>query len=232
MRMSHLLALLFVAVVGAPLESFADDKTHRELIQASTSKEKGAFHVVFTETIKSKDQRDWKDAYAATVEVFKGDKSLGKFRASTLPNFLPGKGKPEDWKYAVVQATCAFPADLKSRYYKWTRMKRVDGKRPCLRLAKEVPTVNISSLRVEEMSMSELLKRLEGESKAQRYLKYAEDILVHSGKDQDWRGSAGCLTLHPDDAQRFFDLIPEGERGTLELNRVIEDEAALASYCY
>ncbi len=208
------------------------EKSHRDLIEASTVKQKSEFHVVFEETIKSREQRDWKDAYSATVEVFRGEMPIGKFRASTLPNFIPSRGKPKDWKYAVVQATCAFPSDLKGRSFTWTRTKRADGKRPCLRLAKEVPIVNLSSERAGKLTLSDLLAMLKDESKANRYGRYAEDILVHSGQSQDWRGSAGCLTIHPDDADKLFELIPEGMKGTLELNRGIEDENAKASYCY
>lgn len=212
--------------------SIADEKLHKELIKASTTAEQAPYHVIFTETIKSKEQRDWKDSYAAKVEVLKDGKSLGQFRASTLPNFLPGSGKPKDWKYAVVEATCSFPADLKGRFYTWTRPKRADGKRPCLRLADQVPTVNLSSAREADITVGKILSMLGEESKAKRYDRYAEDILVHSGHKQDWRGSAGCLTIHPDDAEKFFSLIPENVKGTLELNRGIEDEDAKASYCY
>lgn len=227
--------LLSVAACGllVAFRSVANEPpTHRKLIEASTSKDKGFFHVVCTETITSKQQRDWKDSYAATVEVFKGGKSIGKFRGSTLPNFVPSKDRPKEWKYSVVQATCAFPTDLKERYYTWTRTKRADGKRPCLRLAKQVPTVNLSSVRAAEMTQKELLSMLGEESKASRYAQFAEQILVHSGQSQDWRGSAGCLTIHPDDADMFFALIGEGIDGTLALNRGIEDEKSQSSYCY
>jgi len=223
------LALFFVSLAAA---LGADAAGHRQLIASSTKTEKGHIHLVFTETIKSKHQWQWKNSYSATVEVFKDGKSVGKYRGSTLPNFLPGRGKPQDWKYAVVQATCAFPNDLKPRYYTWTRMKRADGIRPCLRLAKEVPTVNLSSARAEEMKSADLLSMLREESTSGRYRKFAENILVHSGQDQDWRGSAGCLTIHPDDAGKFFGQISEGIDGTLELNRGIEDSEAMASYCY
>ena len=221
---------VFLACISAVVS--ADDTGHRELIRSSTTPEKAKIHIVFTETLKSKEQSKWIDAYAGTVEVFAEEKSIGKFRASTLPNFLPGRGKPDDWKYAVVQATCAFPTDLRPRFYTWQRTIRADKQRPCLRLASEVPTVNLSSVRAAEMTRIELLELLEGESKNRRYMKYAEAILVHSGSGQSWRGSAGCLTLHPDDASKFFDLIPVGVNGTLELNRGIEDENTLTSRCY
>lgn len=232
--MSHQRALtvLLTSLVILPTLLRADDANHRSLITASTTAEKGHIHVVFTETIKSNEQRDWKGTYSAVVEVFKDGKSVGKCRGSSLPNFLAGNDKPADWKYAVVQATCAFPGDLKNRFYTWSRTKRADGARPCLRLKKEVPTVNLSSARAAEMKLADVLHMLDEESKSGRYMKYAEDILVHSGYKETWRGSAGCLTIHPEDADAFFGLITEGVEGTLELNRGIEDEAAMASYCY
>lgn len=232
MRHLHVLTVLLATIVSLSSLVRADDADHRRLINASTTGVKGHIHVVITETIKSREQRDWKGAYSATVEVFKDGKSIGKFRGSTLPNFQPSSDKPSDWKYAVVQATCAFPSDLKNRYYTWSRTKRVDGVRSCLRLKKEVPTVNLSSARAAEMKLADILRMLSEESKSGRYMKYAEDILVHSGFKETWRGSAGCLTIHPDDADAFFNLIAEGIEGTLELNRGIEDESTMTSYCY
>lgn len=227
----HILLVALAAAVWQ-VELSADDKSHKALIQASTTEVKAAFHVIFVETIKSKDQREWRNSYAATVEILKDGKSLGKFRASTLPNFLPGRGKPKDWKYAVVQASCSFPEEMKARSYVWTRTTRADGLRPCLRLADEVPTVSISSSREAEISTAQLLSMLGEESKAKRYNRFAKNILVHSGQNQDWRGSAGCLTIHPDDAEKFFSLIPQGIKGTMELNRGIEDASTMTSYCY
>lgn len=231
MRTISLTAVFATLLYSAVL--IADDAAeHRKLVEASTSKDRGLLHVVFTETIRSKQQGDWKESYGATVEVLKEGKSVGKFRGSTLPNFLPGKGKPKDWKYSVVQATCAFEEDLKGRYYTWTRTRRADGTRPCLRLSDKVPTVAVSSARASEMSLAELIGIFKDESKAKRYLRFADHILVHSGDKQGWRGSAGCLTIHPDDQHAFFELITEGVVGTLELNRGIEDSASKSSYCY
>jgi hypothetical protein len=209
-----------------------DDEQHRNLIRASTTNEQADYHVVFTERIESSEQRDWKEAYSATVEVFKGTKSIGKFRGSSLPNFLPSNDKPLEWKYAVVEATCAFPTDLRNRFYTWKRTTRGDGTTPCLRLHKKVPTVNISSERAAEMTLENIIRMLADESKAKRYNQFATNILVHSGFQQTCRGSAGCLTIHPDNANAFFSLIADGLEGTLELNRGIEDKSKRLSYCY
>lgn len=232
MRIINAWLLILANLVFLATAIANDPKAHRSLIEAATTSEKGDFHVVFTETIGSKDQRDWKNSYGAKVEVFHGGKSVGVFNSSTLPNFAPAKDKPKDWKYAVVQATCGFPSDLQGRFYTWSRTLRADGKRPCLRLAREVPTVNLSSARADEMALDELLSSLVDECKAERYFQFAENILVHSGHQQGWRGSAGCLTIDPKDSDKFFDLIPKDAKGTLELNRGIEDKAAKMSFCY
>ena len=224
------LVVPFIMVATAHSDE-GDDK-HRELIEAATQKGKADVHIIFTQTIRSKEQKDWRDAYSATVEVFEKGKSIGKFRGSTLPNFMPGRGKPKDWKYSVVEATCAFPASHQGRVYTWTRTLRADGKRPCLRLAPKVPTVAVSSERAADMILADLIDSIVAESRAKHYVQFADNILVHSGHSQDWRGSAGCLTIHPDDSEKFFSLLKEGVKGTLEINRGFEDGSTKSSHCY
>lgn len=215
----------------------------RRLVEASTTKQKEYFHVVFTEIIDTKVQGDWRDSYGAKVQVFKGGqkvtflrdgKKIDTLRGSTLPNFRPGKDKPKGWTYSVVQATCAFPTDLQGRFYTWARTKRDaqhDGA-PCLRLTSKVPTVNIGSERANEMTLDELLLEFGNESKSGRYFQYASNILIHSGHKMTWRGSAGCLTIHPDDAELLLFMCLEGVKGTLEVNRGIYDKSSSTSRCY
>jgi|GEM_PF-6914748 len=204
-----------------PLRVFAVDP---ELIKAATTDKPGAFHIVIRELITSKNQSDWTSKYNATVEVFKGKTKVATFAGSTLPNFKPGAGKPADWEYSVVMATCAFPAGLRNRYYTWIRES---GKRDQLRLAAQVPTVNVG----DERMPFKFLTRLISDSQKDAY-RFATGVLVHSGSTADWRGSAGCLTIAPADAAAFFSLMPVGAVGTLELARGIEDESAQQSYCY
>ncbi len=183
----------------------------------------------FVQNVSDIGQEDWKDVYNATIDLYLENKKVDSFRASTLPNFLPGSGHPPEWKYSIVMATCAFPDSLKNRYYTWVRGKREDGKSPCLRFSGTIPTVNIGSERYNEMK--DIIKVVFDENEAKKY-HYATNILLHSGYKQTWRGSHGCLTIHPDDSDRFFDKIPEGEKGTLELIRGIHDDEARQSYCY
>lgn len=46
----------------------------------------------------------------------------------------------------------------------------------------------------------------------QTNLTYATHIDIHSGFTTQWRGSAGCLTIHPDDWKKFCNCFMEGER--------------------
>lgn len=43
--------------------------------------------------------------------------------------------------------------------------------------------------------------------------------LVHCGQTESWRGSAGCLTLPPEDWQRFMQCFALGQRGKLVVRR-------------
>jgi hypothetical protein len=193
-------------------------------VRQATTDKKAQYHVVFREIIDNKEQKDWTDVYNAIVEVYKDNKPLGTYRGSTLPNFKPGANKPSDWQYSVVMATCAFPQNEANRFYTWQRQS---GSREILRLPPEVPTVNVGSERIPKTFLSIL-----ADQNVRDLFMYATGILVHSGQTAEWRGSAGCLTIHPDDAQKFFSQIPLGTNGTLELNRGIHDAQLAQSYCY
>lgn len=200
-------------------------------IKAATTKDKRKFHVVFTETIKSKTPCEWNGAYNADVELFvEGEEKAKSFTGSTVPNAKPPKEKP-DWKYSMVMSTKAFPDALRGRYYTWTRGRRADKhlpedeRRPCLRLAEKVPTVEVAG--DSELMLKQLMEGIDGRS-----LQYATEILVHSGWSDEERGSAGCLTIEPKSAKEFFDAIPEGAEGTLEVVRGLEDPEAKKSRYY
>jgi RHS repeat-associated protein len=47
----------------------------------------------------------------------------------------------------------------------------------------------------------------------------ADGINVHCGASPTNRGSAGCITIHPDDCERFFEALNEGETGTVNISR-------------
>ena len=209
----------------------ADVDDHEKNIKESTTETKSDYHVVFYEIVKSHEQKDWKQAYNATVEVYKGTEQIGKFRGSTLPNAQPPSTRPKDFVYSVVEATCAFPVALKGRFYTWELSTRASKNEPCLRLAAKVPTLNIGSERIREFNLGEFVELLK-ELNTGGAFNYAVAILVHEGFATESRGSAGCLTLHPDDAESFFKLFPSGTKGTLELNRGLEDEQLQQSYCY
>ena len=221
-------------VLTCPLLLLAQstDKDRADFIKRATAESKSyKYHVIFREVIDSKEQSKWVGRYKAKVEIYVDGKLKKTFRGSTLPNHLPGKNKPKGWKYSVVQANGAFPADLRKRQYKWKRGKRADKKRDCLRLAERVPTVGVGSERANEMKTEELLNYIIKSNGDKKYA-YAKNILVHSGFKTTWRGSAGCLTIHPDDAKAFFALIPLGVEGTLEVARGIHDKKKGMSYHY
>lgn len=202
-----------------------------QMIRAATADRPGSYHVEIKETITSKSQSDWLETYNATVILTVEGREAGRYKGSTLPNFRPGAGRPASWQYSVVRANCSFEGALLGRPYTWTRGLRSDGRRPCLRLAGVVPTVAIGSERIAEMTEGALVDALLEERSA-RGLRFARDILVHAGGSNSWRGSAGCLTIHPDDQAAFFSAIPDGTTGTLSVDRGIEDSSAQMSYCY
>jgi len=49
---------------------------------------------------------------------------------------------------------------------------------------------------------------------------YATGIYIHKGDSMTWRGSAGCLTVPPDFANRFFNIFGNNETGKLTIRKV------------
>jgi hypothetical protein len=196
----------------------------KELAKAATTKTQASVHVIIREVIESKQQKDWTDIYNASVELYNGDKLIGTYRGSTLPNDKPPAASPA-YEYSVVLSTGSLKPVIGDCFYTWTRTLRADGKSPCLRLSVKVPTLNVGTARDIDKFAS-FLK--DGAIKG--YFQYAENILVHEGYKTTWRGSAGCLTIHPEDADGFFAAIPEKTNGTLSLFRGIHDDATQSSY--
>ncbi|NUM34422.1 MAG: hypothetical protein HUU50_07750 [Candidatus Brocadiae bacterium] len=236
MRFSY--CIVFLVLFPIVLQAI-DEK----LVMECTTDKKADYHVVFIEIIKSAEQKNWVNAYNAKVDLYFKDKLVKTFKGSTLPNFLPGKNKPKDWQYSVVKSNHAFPTTLKGRYYKSERGKRADKKSLCLRLNYKVPTLNISSERllekkiVEEKSKKQssafdiIMEELQENTSMEKY-QYAVNILVHSGSSAEWRGSAGCLTIDPKDADDFFKKIPEGASVTIDLIRGLESKENAMSIYY
>ena len=198
-----------------------------ELAKKATTDKVADFHVIIREAIKSSQQKDWTAVYNGTVELHVKGKPVVSFRCSTLPNDKPPAADPKK-EYSLTLSTGTMKVPLKGeRYYTWKRGLREDGIRPCLRLASEVPTVNVGTERDREKFISFLIN---GAEKGDFH--FATNILVHAGFKDAWRGSAGCLTIHPDDAKKFFDAIPVDTVGTLSLFRGIEDEKTKTSHDY
>lgn len=229
---------LVAAVCRADGPAVENGNEHQSVIKGCTTDKKARVHVIFSETVKSKDQKAWDEGYEATVQLYVDGKLHKSYRGSTLPNSVPPSKKPDWWEYSLVQASCSFPRGLQDRYYTWTWSKRVSteaAEKRCLRLAPHVPTVNVSSERLMELKRGQFVEYMTGKLDPLKY-RYAKDILVHSGYGEDTRGSAGCLTIHPDDANAFLDAVQAAlgshTAGTLEVNRGLQDEVQMQSYCY
>lgn len=57
---------------------------------------------------------------------------------------------------------------------------------------------------------------------------YLNEILVHSGgrgKNPLWRGSAGCITLHPDEWPEFIKIFKPGDWGSIWIHNFAEKES-------
>jgi hypothetical protein len=198
----------------------------KELAKASTTKTQASVHVIFREVVESKQQKDWTGVYNASVELYNGDKLIGTYRGSTLPNDKPPATSPA-YEYSVVLSTGSLKPVIGECFYTWTRTLRADGKSPCLRLAAKVPTLNVGTARDIDKFASFLKDRA-----IKGFFQYAENILVHGGFKTAWRGSAGCLTIHPDDTEKFFESILSDSQGTLSLYRGIHDASTQTSYDY
>lgn len=169
----------------------------------ATTTQHAPFHLVIKEVLDTTTQAEWPHGYHATLTLFAGSMVGQNFRGSSLPNNV----NPNDTthQYSVLKATCD-----SSRVYTWKKSTRPNGL-PCLRLAKKVPVVQINSDRAKIPS---LLSK-EGT------IQFADDILVHVGASDVWRGSAGCITIDPKDADSFFSSIPVDTEGTLEVVRTV-----------
>jgi hypothetical protein len=191
------------------------DPIKANIINQATVIKKSKYHVKFTEYIDDNVQKHWKQGYEAKIELFiNGSKKESlTFRGSTLPNNFSTKNPKKE--YSVLMSTCHF-----DRFYTWKRGLRADRKRPTLRLQHTTPTVNVSSVR--DIVPTYLSRH--------GHFNFAENILVHSGYKTSWRGSAGCLTLHPDDSKDFFNKIPMGVKGTLEVSRQVGTRTITSCY--
>ena len=49
----------------------------------------------------------------------------------------------------------------------------------------------------------------------------ATEIFIHKGDSATWRGSRGCLTISPNDADSFFQLFADNEVGKLILRKAV-----------
>lgn len=53
----------------------------------------------------------------------------------------------------------------------------------------------------------------------------ATEIFIHTGWKNTWRGSRGCLTVPPKDAESFFSIFKDGETGAF----ILKDETSTGS---
>jgi len=58
-----------------------------------------------------------------------------------------------------------------------------------------------------------------GPNPAQNNQRYATGVNVHSGYNAMNRGSAGCITVNPSEAQKVWDVLKNGETGTVTISR-------------
>ena len=198
-----------------------------QLAKKATTDIQADCHIIIRETVKSAQQKDWTAVYNATIELHVKGKPVVSFKGSTLPNDKPPTSDPKKI-YSLTLSTGTMKVPLKGeRFYTWKRGLREDGIRPCLRLAAEVPTVNVGTERDRDKFTSFLIN---GAEKGDFH--FATNILVHAGSKENWRGSAGCLTIRPEDADAFFNAIPVDTVGTLSLFRGIEDDVTQTSHDY
>jgi len=185
---------------------------NENLVQkATTGTKSSAYHVVFSETIRVVDGKATAQLYGAQVEVFIFGKSKGKFKATTIPN--DGLGG----KHSVIFPTSDFPGAVRGRFYTWRKGMRAAPRQDqhCLRLSHKVPTISVSDARtLDKLAGFLSAGNLNGD------FQYATSILVHKG-GRTSRNSAGCLTILPSDAPKFFGLFPEGATGTMEVRRTL-----------
>jgi hypothetical protein len=233
LNVKNLFSTFFViCICTVNLYSQALTELQQRIRNSTVGKQK--YHVVFQEI----DYLQKDAGYNASVILYVDGTEVLKVNGSTLPNHKAGKTVPKDWEYSVIMPTCKFTdydASSDNRYYSWKRGKRADGKRDCLRLNYKVPTVDISSARSDvknyvsgkQPDMDELSRwifEVFGQDSNLPQYQYATNILVHAGWSGTWRGSAGCLTIDSLNAETFFDSIPNGVTGSLEVIREVDGE--------
>jgi hypothetical protein len=137
---------------------------------------------------------DWRrQAYQAKVSVYENNGELrGEFRGSTWPN-------PFDPHYEEKKLCDAYGCIDEGKYW-WEYGGQAHNRLPGLNIAKNGPIVTIAP------------------NPNQENRRFADHIDVHSGQSHGWRGSAGCLTIHPDDWIPFLNVVRNRE-GVLHLQR-------------
>jgi len=58
-----------------------------------------------------------------------------------------------------------------------------------------------------------------GPNPAQNNQSFATGVNIHSGYSSTCRGSAGCITISPGQANKVWDILQPGETGTVSVNR-------------
>ena len=224
-NLRQLFNLIFLVVFAT---SYGQGLTKlQNTIKDATTTKKSDYHIVFTETTDTSK----KAGYWAVVEVYINNERKGTFRGSTFPNPSPTANRPKDWVYTIVMSKEDMRKSIsEDRYFKWKREKRANKIDDCLRFNQngKVPAINISSERYKEDMDSwdkfqyKLIYELLNKQGTQDFsfpYHYATTILIHKGYSDYSKGSAGCLTIHPKDQKKFFDLIPMGSIGTCEVIR-------------
>ena len=216
----HKAACVIPPKQGSPLDPLAElpiflrELQRWQTVKDATTAEKASYHVVFEEVIPTRGKFTWTNHYNAAVRLFRDGMMIGSWRGSTVPNHVT-KLK-SDYGYSVLLSTCHFSP---KRFYTWKRGLH-NKTYPALRLKKPTPTVNVSGARdivPEHLSNYTTFQ-------------FTEHILIHKGTTKDWRNTAGCLTIHPDDEEEFFEHLEEGTQGTLEVVRQVGSAPVLECY--
>lgn len=139
--------------------------------------------------------------YGDYITVTEGKETIWGSHASCCPNpyKLNGQGKPIPWK--LLYGWIAYGE------YNWECIQHYKyGKCILLNNGGEVASRNP-------------VKNKDGST--------FTEVFIHSGgtgKNPNWRGSAGCITLGPDLWQDFMEVFTVGEKGKLVVKPLIEDK--------
>lgn len=137
------------------------------------------------------------DGYRAIVTVIGNNGNVHSFRGSTWPN--PFKPKPPyDLKLSEAYAAIA------EGEYHFKYSNTAHNGKPGIDIDNngKIPTICPNP-------------NQDGKS-------FADHVDAHSGQNSTWRGSAACLTIHPDDYAAFCSVFKEGDKGILEIEREIK----------